>query len=63
MLDSGLPCFVGEATIVRLRQRFALDLTEQAASEYMITLIQSAHMAFSTKFYDGYQKLTNGIPY
>jgi phosphatidylinositol 4-kinase len=63
MLNSGLPCFKGEATIERLRQRFQLDLNEKQAASFMHNLVDSARRSVSTTLYDGYQKLTNGIPY
>ncbi len=63
MLESGLPCFKGEKTITRLRDRFQLELSEKLAAEYMIKLVSSADQAISTVIYDGYQKLTNGIPF
>lgn len=63
MLDSGLPCFKAETTIRLLRQRFMLDLSEQAAADYMVALVHSAHRALSTTVYDAFQKATNGIPF
>ncbi len=63
MLGSGLPCFKADATIRRLTRRFELELSEKAAAEFMINLVGSAHKALSTVVYDGFQKLTNGIPY
>lgn len=63
MLHSGLPCFKGEATIERLRKRFQLDLNEKQAASFMLGLVNSARRSVSTTLYDGYQKLTNGIPY
>jgi phosphatidylinositol 4-kinase len=63
MLGSGLPCFKGEMTISRLRSRFQLEMSEKLASQYMISLVESSYRAWSTFIYDGYQKLTNGIPY
>lgn len=62
MLDSGLPCFT-ENTIQGLRSRFQLSLSEREAAEYMKRLVSASHRAWSTYVYDGYQKLTNGIPF
>jgi len=36
MLDTGLPGFGGEATIRRLRDRFALGLSERQAANFMM---------------------------
>jgi phosphatidylinositol 4-kinase len=63
MLDSGLPCFKGEATIRRLRARFVLDKTEREAALYFKSLIKRSVESFYTKGYDEFQRITNGIPY
>ncbi len=62
MMDSGLPCFK-EQTIKKLRQRFALNRTEKEAAQFMRGLIRKSYESLSSKGYDGFQKLTNGIPY
>jgi phosphatidylinositol 4-kinase A len=62
MLDSGLPCFKPD-TMKNLRDRFVLDRSERDAAEYMRQLIRSSFQAVSTKGYDQYQLMTNGIPY
>jgi phosphatidylinositol 4-kinase len=59
MLGSGLPCFKPN-TMKNLRDRFRLDLDDDAAAVFMQKLIQSSHKALSTVVYDGFQKLTNG---
>lgn len=63
MLDSGLPCFKGESTIRRLRQRFALEKSEREAALHMRTLIKQSYESVFTKGYDEFQRITNGIPY
>ena len=62
MLGSGLPCFKPE-TIAHLRQRFVLEKSEREAAEFMQDLIKKSHSSYSTKGYDQFQLLTNGIPY
>lgn len=63
MLDSGLPCFKGELTIKRLRNRFALDKTEREAAIHFRSLIKKSFESYYTKGYDEFQRITNGIPY
>ncbi|KZT60454.1 hypothetical protein CALCODRAFT_119134 [Calocera cornea HHB12733] len=63
MLGTGLPSFKGEPTIKRLRDRFQLQLNERAAAEYMMGVIKNAHENVRSTFYDGFQKMQNGIPY
>ena len=62
MLGSGLPCFKPE-TIAHLRQRFVLEKTEREAAVFMRDLIKKSQGSYSTKGYDQFQLLTNGIPY
>lgn len=62
MLDSGLPCFKPD-TIAHLRQRFVLDKSEREAADFMKDLIKKSYSSYSTKRYDQFQLLTNGIPY
>jgi phosphatidylinositol 4-kinase len=62
MLDSGLPCFKPE-TLKHFRDRFVLDKNEREAAEYMRELTRKSYMSMSTKGYDQFQLLTNGIPY
>ena len=62
MLDSGLPCFRPES-IAHLRQRFVLEKTEREAADFMRDLIKKSYSSYSTKGYDQFQLLTNGIPY
>lgn len=62
MLGSGLPCFKPE-TIAHLRQRFVLEKSEREAADYMKDLVKKSYGNISTKGYDQFQLLTNGIPY
>ncbi|KAJ5217499.1 uncharacterized protein N7469_011124 [Penicillium citrinum] len=62
MLDSGLPCFKPE-TLKNFRDRFVLDKNERDAAEYMRDLVRKSYMSVSTKGYDQFQLMTNGIPY
>ncbi|KAL9127379.1 MAG: hypothetical protein Q9217_003735 [Psora testacea] len=62
MLGSGLPCFKTE-TITHLRQRFVLEKSEREAADFMRDLIKKSYDHYSTKVYDEFQLLTNGIPY
>jgi phosphatidylinositol 4-kinase len=62
MLDSELRCF-REQTIARLRDRFKLNFSEKDAANYMIGLVGSSRLALSTKVYDTFQRLQNGIPF
>lgn len=62
MLDSGLPCFKPQ-TMKNLKDRFRLELSEKEAAEFMVGCIKKSAANFSTKVYDEFQLLTNGIPY
>ncbi|KAL4933603.1 1-phosphatidylinositol 4-kinase STT4 [Aspergillus undulatus] len=62
MLDSGLPCFKPE-TLKHFRDRFVLEKSEREAAEFMRELVRKSYMSMSTKGYDQFQLLTNGIPY
>jgi len=63
MLGTGLPSFKGEGTIRRLRERFALGLSERQAADFMMTTVKNAHENVRSTFYDEFQRLQNGIPY
>jgi len=62
MLDSGLPCFK-PATITHFKERFVLEKTEREAADFMKELVRKSHHSHSTKVYDEFQQMTNGIPY
>uniref|UniRef100_A0A336MN19 Phosphatidylinositol 4-kinase beta n=1 Tax=Culicoides sonorensis TaxID=179676 RepID=A0A336MN19_CULSO len=61
--SSQLPCFKnGCARTVRdLRNRFHMNLTEEELQRKVEQLVQDSLNSISTKLYDGYQYLTNGI--
>ncbi|KAL8699689.1 MAG: hypothetical protein Q9224_001300 [Gallowayella concinna] len=62
MLGSGLPCFKPQ-TITHLRERFVLEKSDREAAGFMRDLIKKSYASYSTKGYDQFQLLTNGIPY
>ncbi|KAL8906073.1 MAG: hypothetical protein Q9207_002257 [Kuettlingeria erythrocarpa] len=62
MLGSGLPCFKPE-TIAHLRERFVLEKSDREAASFMRDLVKKSYGSYSTKGYDQFQLLTNGIPY
>ena len=62
MLDSGLPCFKPES-VRHLRERFVPDRSEREAADFMRGLVSKSFHSYSTKGYDQFQLMTNGIPY
>ncbi|KAG4306232.1 hypothetical protein PORY_000220 [Pneumocystis oryctolagi] len=60
MLDSGLPCFKGTATINNLRSRFHLDQEDHEVARTIIKLINSSYENKRTIIYDQFQSITNG---
>ena len=62
MIDSGLPCFKPE-TINHFRERMVLEKKDREAADFMRGLISKSWHSYSTKGYDQFQLLTNGIPY
>ncbi|TKA76163.1 hypothetical protein B0A49_03968 [Cryomyces minteri] len=62
MLDSGLPCFKPQ-TIQHFKERFVPQKTERDAADFMRGLVDKSYRSYSTKGYDQFQLLTNGIPY
>jgi phosphatidylinositol 4-kinase len=59
MLDTGLPSFKGEATIRRLRDRFALGLSERHAADYMMGVVKNAHENLRSTVYDEFQRVSS----
>lgn len=57
MLGTGLPSFKDDGTINRLRDRFAPNLNERAAADYMMGVINNAYQNKRSDIYDGFQKL------
>jgi phosphatidylinositol 4-kinase len=58
MLDTGLPSFKGEGTIKRLRDRFALGLSERGAADWMLALVKNAHENMRSTAYDEFQRVS-----
>lgn len=59
---SQLPCFKSRAaTVQTLKNRFHLNLTEQQLQLLVENLVESSVHSLSTKLYDGFQYITNGI--
>ncbi|KAI9102444.1 kinase-like domain-containing protein [Phlyctochytrium arcticum] len=63
MMESGLPCFKGEVTMRRLRERFQMDKSEKQAADFMLGCIKQSHENTRSGLYDRFQYLQNGIPY
>lgn len=58
MLGTGLPSFKGEATIKRLKDRFALELNERQAADWMMGTIRNAHENIRSTAYDEFQRVS-----
>lgn len=57
-----LPCFKnGAATVENLKSRFHTNLTEEKLQLEVDRMVESSIHSLSTKLYDGFQYLTNGI--
>ena len=59
MLDTSLPSFKGEPTMRRLRERFALGLSERQAAEWMIAIVRNAHENVRSTAYDEFQRVSD----
>ena len=60
MLDTDLPSFKGEGTIKRLRDRFALGMSERHAADWMLGLVKNAHENMRSTAYDEFQRVSLG---
>lgn len=61
-LGSQLPCFShGPTTVRQLRDRFHLSLTEEQLDLLVNGMIETSMYSLTTKLYDGFQYLANGI--
>ncbi|XP_028297952.1 phosphatidylinositol 4-kinase beta isoform X2 [Gouania willdenowi] len=58
---SQLPCFHGSSTLRSLKERFHMSLTEEQLQLLVETLVDGSMRSLTTKLYDGFQYLTNGI--
>lgn len=58
MLGTDLPSFKGEPTIKRLRDRFAPNLNERQAAEWMMSVVKNAHENMRSVAYDEFQRVS-----
>ncbi|KAJ8004869.1 hypothetical protein DPEC_G00140780 [Dallia pectoralis] len=58
---SQLPCFHGSSTIRNLKERFHMSLTEEQLQVLVEQMVDCSMRSITTKLYDGFQYLTNGI--
>ncbi|NWX93690.1 PI4KB kinase, partial [Nothoprocta pentlandii] len=58
---SQLPCFHGSSTIRNLKERFHMNMTEEQLQLLIEQLVDGSMRSITTKLYDGFQYLTNGI--
>ncbi|XP_075994997.1 phosphatidylinositol 4-kinase beta isoform X2 [Genypterus blacodes] len=56
-----LPCFHGSSTLRGLKERFHMSLTEEQLQVLVEQLVDGSMRSLTTKLYDGFQYLTNGI--
>ncbi|XP_072041831.1 phosphatidylinositol 4-kinase beta-like [Amphiura filiformis] len=60
--SSQLPCFKqGASTVKNLKERFHMNLTEEQLQLWVQNMVESSMHSLTTKLYDGFQYLTNGI--
>ncbi|KAJ8383386.1 hypothetical protein AAFF_G00220860 [Aldrovandia affinis] len=58
---SHLPCFHGSSTIRTLKERFHMSHTEEQLQVLVEQMVDGSMRSLTTKLYDGYQYITNGI--
>ncbi|XP_039606291.1 phosphatidylinositol 4-kinase beta isoform X1 [Polypterus senegalus] len=58
---SQLPCFHGSSTIRNLKERFHMNMTEEQLQMLVDQMVDGSMRSITTKLYDGFQYLTNGI--
>ncbi|XP_034029627.1 phosphatidylinositol 4-kinase beta isoform X1 [Thalassophryne amazonica] len=58
---SQLPCYHGSSTMRSLKERFHMSLTEEQLQLLVDQLVDGSMRSLTTKLYDGFQYLTNGI--
>ncbi|KAL4152070.1 hypothetical protein PRNP1_009005 [Phytophthora ramorum] len=62
--QSPYPCFLGidaDYILLRLRSRFKLSLSKQETVAHVLSLIRKSNNNYSTRQYDNFQRMTNGI--
>lgn len=62
--QSPYPCFAGKDInyiLLRLRSRFKLTLDKQETVAHVLYLIRKSNSNYSTRQYDNFQRMTNGI--
>ncbi len=61
-IGSQLPCFTSSSgTVQSMKQRFHLNLTEDQLHSLVDSMVEQSINSLTTKLYDGFQYLTNGI--
>ncbi|KAM4690307.1 phosphatidylinositol 4-kinase beta isoform 2-T2 [Rhinophrynus dorsalis] len=58
---SQLPCFHGSSTIRNLKERFHMTMTEEQLQLLVEQMVDGSMRSITTKIYDSFQYLTNGI--
>lgn len=58
MLGTSLPSFKGDGTIKRMRDRFALHLSDREAADWMMSIVKDAYENYRTTFYDEFQRVS-----
>lgn len=62
--QSPYPCFAGKDVtyiLLKLRSRFKLSISKADAVAHVLSLIRKSHGNYSTRQYDNFQRMTNGI--
>jgi phosphatidylinositol 4-kinase len=62
--QSPYPCFAGKDIsyiMFKLRSRFKLSLSKEDTVAYVLSLIRKSNSNYSTRQYDNFQRMTNGI--
>ena len=59
--QSQLPCFHGSSTICNLKERFHVSMTEEQLQLLVEQMLDGGMRSITTKLYEGFQCLTNGI--
>ncbi|DBA02707.1 TPA: hypothetical protein N0F65_010532 [Lagenidium giganteum] len=62
--QSPYPCFAGKDVsyiLSKLRSRFKLSLSKQETVVHVLSLIRKSNSNYSTRQYDNFQRMTNGI--